>query len=98
MYYDFSIQGVGGTVSVVKYIMYIGHQGESMGGGLSRSSVASFLLLGGGGEETPKCTDKNIIMYIERAKRASASEIYAFSGLKIHLHIYIYNQCSDMAL
>ena len=28
----------------------------------------------------------------ERAKRASASEIYVFSGLKIHVHTY--NQCS----
>ena len=25
----------------------------------------------------------------ERAKRASASEIYVFSGLQIHLHVYI---------
>ena len=43
------------------------------------SSVASFLVLGGGGK-TPICTDKNNIIYVpilrERAKRASASETY----------------------
>ena len=58
------------------------------------SSVASFLLLGGGGGgKTPKCTDRTknhvYVFYMrERAKRASASEIYVFSGLKIHLHSY----------
>ena len=63
-----------------------------MGGGLPRSSVASFLLRGGGGGggKTPKCTDRKNYVYVtymrERTKRASASEIYAFSGLKIHLH------------
>ena len=45
------------------------------------SSVASFLVLGGGGGQAPKCTDikKNIInvTYMhERAKRASVSETY----------------------
>ena len=62
-----------------------------MGGGLSRSSVASFLLLGGGGGKTPKCTDrrkKNVYVTYMR-ERASASDIYVFSGLKIHLHVYI---------
>ena len=43
------------------------------------SSVASFLVLGGGGGKTPKKCNSYA--------RASASETYIFSGLKIHLHI-----------
>ena len=53
------------------------------------SSVASFLVLGGGGGQDPKCTDRkklhvHVIDMCERAKRASASETYMFSSLKIH--------------
>ena len=40
-----------------------------MGGGLSRSSVASFLLLWGGGGKTPKCTD--------RKKKSCICNLYA---------------------
>ena len=70
----------------------------------SDSSAASFLLLGGGGGKTPKCTDrrkkKSCIcnLYV----RACASEIYVFSGLKIHLqfciHIYTINAVSSLLL
>ena len=41
------------------------------------TSVASFLVLGGGGK-TPKCTDKKVTYMCERAKRASTSETYIF--------------------
>ena len=53
-------------------------------------SVASFLVLGGGGGKTPKCTDKNICTYIARA---SASETYIFRT-QIHLHTYAINAVS----
>ena len=33
---------------------------------------------------------KNVTYMRERAERASASEIYAFSGLKMHLHIVVW--------
>ena len=54
------------------------------------SSVASFLVLGGGGK-TPKCTDTNIYVLIlrERAKRASASETYVFRTQNTSAYIYI---------
>ena len=64
------------------------------GGGLSRGSVASFLLLGGGGGQDPQMYRQEKLNHVyvtymrERAKRASASEIYAFSGLKTHLHVH----------
>ena len=62
------------------------------------SIVASFLLLGGGGARPPNVpTGKKNHVVRERAKRASASEIYVFSGLKMH-SAYIYNLCSGMAL
>ena len=57
----------------------------------TNSSVASFLLLGGGGGASPPnvpTEEKNVyVSYMH--ERASASEIYVFSGLKIHLHTYI---------
>ena len=61
-------------------------------------SVASFLLLGGGGK-TPKCTDRrkqNHVYHLyarasEASDRAIASEIYVFSGLKMYLHTYTIN-------
>ena len=60
--------------------------------GLRASSVANFWVLGGGGGKTPKCTDKNNIMYLycasERSERAPQKHI--FSGLKIHLHTLSY--------
>ena len=57
------------------------------------TSVASFLVLGGGGK-TPKCTDKMYIIILrERAKRASASETYIFRT-QIHLPTYTINAFS----
>ena len=53
-----------------------------------KSSVASFLL-GGGGGETPKCTDSeknkinNVYVFYMRER---APQNYVFSGLNIHLH------------
>ena len=62
------------------------------------SSVASFLVLGGGGK-TPKCTDKNnICNYIARASEASERLKHIFpafqdsKGLQIHLHIQCHIQ------
>ena len=94
-------EGVGETVSVVKWDT----KGRPVGGGLgSHSSVASFLLLGGGGggqdpqmyrqKKNKSCIKKLCNLYA----RASASEIYVFSGVQIHLHVLICNQCSGMAL
>ena len=55
------------------------------------TSVASFLVLGGGGGKTPKCTDKNnICIYIARA---SASETYIFRTQNTSVYNVIYNQC-----
>ena len=55
------------------------------------TSVASFLVLGGGGK-TPKYTDKMYIIILrEQAKRASASETYIFRTK--NTSVYIYNQC-----
>ena len=55
------------------------------------SSVASFLVWGGGGGKTPKCTDKKIYVLI-LCERAPQKHI--FSGLKIHLHTYTINAVS----
>ena len=56
---------------------------------------------GGGGARPPNVpTEKNnvYVTYMrERAKRASASEIYVFAGFEIHLHT-LYNQYSGMPL
>ena len=51
------------------------------------SSVASCLVLGGGGK-TPECTDKNnICTYIAWASEGErAPQKHIFSGLQIHLH------------
>ena len=66
------------------------------------SNVASFCYWGGGGGQAPQMyrqkKTNHVHVYLtymrERVKRASASEIYVFSGLKIHLHTY--NQCSGI--
>ena len=51
------------------------------------SSIASFLVWGGGGGKTPKCTDrKKNSCTCKLYERASASETYIFSGLKIHTY------------
>ena len=47
------------------------------------SSVASFLVLGGGGGKAPKCTDKKTHVLTMR-ERAPPKQI--FLGLKIHPH------------
>ena len=55
---------------------------------LQSSSVASFLVWGGGGQDPQMYRQKkknhvHVTYMRERAKRASASETYTFSGLKI---------------
>ena len=49
--------------------------------------------MGGGGARPPNVPTKKNHVHVtytrERAKRASTSETYIFSGLKIHLHTYI---------
>ena len=53
--------------------------------------VASFLVWGGGGGKTPKCTDrKKCNLYA----RASASETYIFRSPNTSAHHY--NQCSSL--
>ena len=50
------------------------------------SSVASFLVLGGGGQDPEMYRQKIYVLILrERAKRASASETYIFRT-QIHLH------------
>ena len=49
------------------------------------TSVASFLVLGGGGGKTPKCTDKKNHVLILR-ERASASNIYFQDSQYICIH------------
>ena len=54
------------------------------------SSVASFLVLGGGGASPPNVpTEKNCNLYARAPQNI-------FSGLKIHLHTY--HQCSSLLL
>ena len=56
------------------------------------SSVASFLVWGGGGGRPPNVpTEKKNHVHVNLYARASASETYIFSGLKIHLHTYTIN-------
>ena len=72
-----SVQGVGETVSVVRYNVL-----DTKGRVWEGSGIASFLVLGGGGGGDSQ-------MYRQKSNlhaRASASEAYTFSGLKIHLH------------
>ena len=64
------------------------------------SSVASFLLWGGGGARSPNVPTekKNHVhaTYYARASEANERFRNIFSGLKIHLHYaYIYNHCSS---
>ena len=63
---------------------------------LECSSVASFLILGGGGGKTPKCTDKKYYVPVH---------LYCASERAPQKHIqdsntsaYIYNQCSFLLL
>ena len=61
------------------------------------TSVASFLVLGGGGGQAPQMYRQNFFLLkcaSERSERAPIKHI--FSGLKIHLHTY--NQCSSLLL
>ena len=53
------------------------------------SRVASFLVLGGGGQAPQLYRQKKIVTYM----RERAPQKHIFSGLKIHLHTY--NQCSS---
>ena len=56
------------------------------------SSVASFLVLGGGGGKTPfreMYRKKKVLILRERAPQK-----HIFSGLKIHLHTYTINAVS----
>ena len=57
------------------------------------SSVASFLLLGGGGK-TPKCNDRGKMCASEASERLRNICIFRSQNTSA----YIYNQCSDMAL
>ena len=67
------------------------HWGAPSGKVCVVTSVASFLVLGGGGARPPNVPTKNYIILRERAKRASASETYIFRTQ--NTSAYIYNQC-----
>ena len=56
------------------------------------SSVASYLVLGGGGGQDPQMYRQKKVTYM----RERAPQKHIFSGLKIHLHTY--NQCSSRLL
>ena len=60
------------------------------------TSVASLLVLGGGGGARPPNVPTKIIYVLilrERAKRASASETYIFRTQNTSVYNVIYNQC-----